>query len=143
MPNVSENFSLHELTRTETGIENDCPMQFAGNMVRLCNYLLEPARDLCGPLRINSGYRCEEVNKAVGGASSSAHLEARAADVVPLRVSPAVLFDIVRASGWLFDQVILEDGWVHMAIARQGVEPRRQALKARRGADGHMLYEHV
>ncbi len=51
---------------------------------------LEKLRRLCGhrPVRVNSGTRCAEWNKAVGGASGSKHLTGEAADVVVQGIVP-------------------------------------------------------
>jgi hypothetical protein len=139
---LTAHFSIEELTRTGTGLPNDAPLAVAGNLMRLCQDVLEPARDLVGPLDIDSGYRSPEVNKAVGGASASAHLDGRAADVVPTKVSVLVLFDMVRHSETQFDQCILEFGWVHLSVARMGERPRHQALKAIH-VGGKVAYEYV
>lgn len=82
------------------------------------------------PLHINSGYRCPAVNAAVGGKIASAHMDGRAADFVPVGMYLREAFDKIKASDLPFDQLIVEYGtWIHVAIARQGVDPRRQVLE--------------
>lgn len=137
---LSEHFSLEEMTRTDTGLENECGITEGAALVRLCETALEPMRDKVGPLRINSGYRCPAVNKAVGGTPMSQHVRGEAADVFPLLVSPSVLFDLAEASSLPFDQLILEPNWVHVSIAPLTREPRRQCLKAIK-TPGGMRYE--
>lgn len=137
---LTPHFSIDELTVTKTGLPNDAPLAVAGNLLRLCQLVLEPARELAGPLRITSAYRSPAVNARVGGASKSAHMDGRAADIQAVKVSDAVLFDLIRHSDIPFDQLILEPGWVHVAVARMGETPREQVLKARREA-GRIVYE--
>lgn len=143
MTDITAHFTLEELTHTDTGLENNPPTICAANLVRLCELALEPARELVGALYVNSGYRSPAVNAAVGGAKTSAHMDGRAADVKPLKVSINVLFDLVAASEIPYDQLILELTWVHIGIAKAGEQPRRQKLKAHRTEAGAMVYEHV
>lgn len=142
MQPITENFSLEELTRTDTGLPNEPPADVAKNLIRLCETALEPVRAMVGPLHINSGFRSAEVNKAVKGSPTSAHMTGLAADIVPMRVSRTVAFDLIADSGIPFDQLILEPTWVHIGLARDGVMPRRQLLEAVPTSQG-MKYERV
>ena len=79
--NLSEHFSLRELTKTKTGIDNVPNEEQVKNLRRLCKWLERLRKkwnDLYGdgddPIIINSGFRSPEVNKAVGGATLSNHL---------------------------------------------------------------------
>ena len=130
MTQISPHFSLEELTRTDTGLENDPGMALAGNMARLAN-TLEEVRELLGvPLRINSGFRSEEVNRRVGGVRNSAHLFARAADFVPVGMSIEEAFESIKKSGIVWDQLILEPTWIHLGISCAREKPRQQCLIA-------------
>lgn len=150
MTQLSEHFSLEELIFSEValrkGLDNVPPMTEAANLARLCHTLLEPVRDLLGaPLRIHSGYRSAAVNAAVGGTSSSAHMEGRAADFVPIDLPLLNAFHALRTSPLPFDQIIQEcgpSGWIHIAIAREGENPRREMLSAT-GHPGAWHYERV
>ena len=51
------------------------------NLAYLCHMVLQPLRDRFGPIRITSGYRCPELNRAVGGVKNSQHLQGEAADI--------------------------------------------------------------
>lgn len=133
--NLSPHFTLDELTKSLEGMANEPDVEQGANLVRLCDLALEPARALAGvPLRvgIGGGFRCPLLNRTVGGEATSAHLDGRAADLVPVGISASVLFDLIRWSAIPFDQVILEKRgdreWVHLAIARVGEKPRRMAL---------------
>ena len=83
---LSKNFRLSEFTRSDTakrlGIVNECSsVEQVLNLAYLCHTVLQPLRDRFGPIRINSGYRCPELNKAVGGVANSQHMRGEAADI--------------------------------------------------------------
>ena len=135
--NLSPHFTLNELTRSQTalrlGIPNVPDEQQQANMVRLCEILLEPVRELLGvPLHSDSGFRCAQLNKAVGStAPHSAHEDGRADDMIPVGMDIHEAFDKIRHSDLPYDQIIIEcDAWIHLAIAPEGSRPRRMALKA-------------
>lgn len=132
-------FELHEFTvsalasRLGRDIE-DVPQEYLGNLERLVETCLDPLRERLGrPMVITSGYRPLWLNKLVGGSPTSAHVEARAADLI---VPGVPLIEICKACDALelpFDQVILEfppTGWVHIGIAHVDARPRRQRLTA-------------
>ena len=144
---LSPSFTLEELTYSTTakrqGLDNTPNDQQVAELKRLCQTLLEPTRALLGvPFHVDSGFRSPAVNNAVGStASHSAHLDGRAADVIPMKADLRACFDKVRQSNLPFDQIIIECGaWLHMAIAPQGSEPRRQSLIAT-GSPGHWSYQ--
>ena len=145
---MSEHFSIDDLTRSQTasrkGIDNTPPQFAIDNLATLCSELLEPARELLGvPLSVDSGFRCEALNEAVGGAKSSAHLDGRAADLVPQGMDLQTAFDALRKSDLPYDQIIFEcKAWIHLATARPGETPRRMALTAA-GGPGHWTYQEV
>ena len=142
MTQASQHFTVEELTRTDTGLDNECPVSLAGNLFHLAE-TLECVRELLGcPMRINSGYRSERVNAHCGGVSTSAHLFARAADFVPVGMPIAEAFERIKHSGIVFDQLILEPTWIHIGIARTLDTPRQECLTASRGLKG-MVYAHV
>jgi zinc D-Ala-D-Ala carboxypeptidase len=136
MTQLSEHFTLEELTFSQVasrqGIDNTPSDAVVANLTRLANTLLEPAREIIeAPAHVDSGYRSSAVNAAVGGAADSAHMDGRAADTVFLGVPLQECFDKLRASDLPFDQIIFEcQAWIHMSVAPEGQEPRRQALTA-------------
>ena len=149
---VSEHFALEDLTRSQTalrkGIDNTPSDDIVASLTVLCTDLLEPARALWGvPVQIDSGYRCPELNDAVGGADRlghvSEHVFGRAADCIPLGLDLQEAFDQVRRSDLPYDQVIFEcKAWIHLGKAADGVDPRRQALLAS-GGPGAWRYSPV
>jgi zinc D-Ala-D-Ala carboxypeptidase len=143
---LSPNFTLEELTFSATalrlGMANTPNELQISNLMRLCVMVLEPARALLGvPLHVDSGFRSRPVNDLVGGASDSAHLHGRAADIIPIGLDKIKAFGMLRTSLLLpFDQCIFEAlSWVHLAIAPAGSQPRRQVLTAR-GRPGQWTY---
>jgi hypothetical protein len=141
---LTPHFSIEELSHTDKKIVNVCPLALAGNMLRLAE-TLEQVRSIIGniPIHVESGYRCAAVNHAVGGVHNSAHLEARAADFWPIGFDLAQTFDLIRNSGIIFDQLIFEQTWIHLAVAEVGEKPRQESLTAHMGEHGKMLYFHV
>lgn len=69
-------------TATRFAIDNTIPEPAKKNIAALVDTVLDPLREAWGkPIIVTSGYRCPELNKAVGGVPSSMHLEGRAADI--------------------------------------------------------------
>lgn len=130
---LSEHFTIGEAEVTHTGMPNVLPAEYLPNAKRLAVMFLEPIRELMGdlPIHINSFYRSEAVNRALPNSSkTSAHLEARAADIWIKGVPPRDLFDAIRKTTLDYDQLILEPSWVHIGISSEGEEPRRMDLQA-------------
>lgn len=134
--NLSDHFTLGEMTRTSHQEIQDEPNPKAlRNLKRLCIHFLEPIREVLGcPVQISSGYRSFMVNKAVGGVPTSAHRFGRAADFSTKDQDVSSAFEILRHTDLPFDQLIYEirggSSWIHLGIAEEGKEPRRQVLKA-------------
>ena len=122
---LSKHFSLAELTKSSTatrrGIDNDPDSTARENLIVLCSEVLEPVREHYGvPFVPNSGFRCLELNRAIGSSDRSQHVTGNA---VVFEV-PGV--DNKEVALWVkencdFDQLILEfykdgeptSGWVH------------------------------
>ena len=146
---LTQSFTLDKMSHSDValrrGIENVPNAGEVANLVRLCESLLEPAQTLLGvPIIVNSGYRSPALNQAIGGATSSAHMDGRACDFkLPKGMDLQEAFDQLRRSNLPYDQIIFECGaWIHMAISKSGVDPRRQALTAT-GTPGHWSYARV
>lgn len=112
------------------GIENVPNAGETDNLLRLCETILEPIRALLNvPMHVNSGFRCPAVNAAVGGKANSGHLDGRACDFVPVGMNLNHAMGVIQHSGLPFNQLILEyETWIHVSIARVGVDPRGQVL---------------
>ena len=71
-------FTINELTKSATatskGIDNTPTKEVVGNLTTLVDKVLDPLREAYGkPIKVNSGYRCPKLNKAVGGSATSQH----------------------------------------------------------------------
>ena len=79
-------FSIAEMTRSDTarrlGIDNTPPDSIKKNLTLFIEKVLDPIREDWGsPIIVSSGYRCPELNKAVGGANTSGHQYGYCADL--------------------------------------------------------------
>ncbi len=130
---LSEHFAFEEFIFSQTavrnGIDNTPNQQQIQNLRALCESVLEPIRTLIKqPLHISSGYRSPQLNKAIGGATNSQHMEGKAADIVCLAMDTPTLFKQIVRSGIVFDQLIFEGTWVHVSYNPPG--NRAEILKA-------------
>lgn len=126
---LSKNFWLYEFIRSQTasrhGIDNTPSTTAIFEIQSLVDNVLQPLRDLIGkPININSGFRCEKLNTAIGGSSNSQHMYGQAADIESFGYSNWALFNAIRQN-FYFDQLILEyhkpqegpnSGWVHVSF---------------------------
>lgn len=126
---LTKNFSLDELTATNTRIDNTPPQDVTNNLIALAERVLQPARERYGkPITVNSGYRSPAVNARVGGASSSQHLTGQAADITTgSKAENRKLFALLAQMD--FDQLIDEKDmtWIHVSYKTTG--NRRQKLR--------------
>ena len=146
---LTTNFHLWELVKSSTadrlGIDNTPNAEEIRNLQTLCEKILQPARDALGPIKISSGFRSEELNRAVGGVSNSDHRLGFAADVIPASVSTRRLAEWVDQNCPEFDQVILEFGtledpnWIHLSAAPRN---RKEVLRATH-EDGGVAYRPI
>jgi len=121
--NLTEHFTLEELTRSETaiqrGIDNTPSGEVIVNLTKLA-VMLEKVRAQLGgkPIHISSGYRSPALNVAVGGVPTSHHCFGAAADIeVPEYGTPLQVCRAIVASGIAFGQIIHEYGsWCHISI---------------------------
>jgi uncharacterized protein YcbK (DUF882 family) len=132
---LSEHFSLEELTASDTAARNGLdntpgPIAYQ-NLVRLANFLEEVKKVLGGkPIMINSAYRGPEVNKHVGGQKASQHLVGCAADIRVPGMTPDQVVRAIIASDLQYDQLIREfESWTHVSITNEeDSTPRGQTL---------------
>lgn len=80
--NLSENFTLQELTICRPGFDNTPSTEVIKNLKNLCAKVLQPLRDGIGlSIEVAAGYRCINYNAAVGGDPNSEHIYGLAADI--------------------------------------------------------------
>jgi len=130
--NLSEHFSLDELTHTDhRQFDNTPNASEMANLVRLAAFLEEVKTVLGGkPVMINSAFRCKQVNDAVGSKDTSQHRIGCAADIRVPGVTPDEVVKAIIAAGLEYDQLIREfDRWTHVSVPNKPDDkPRRQAL---------------
>ena len=131
---LSEHFTLEEGTITEhRNIPNIPSDDILEAMKKFAHEILEHTRELIGPMRVNSFYRCIELNKIIGGSIDSAHTYGVACDFMPLSIRIDTAFNILSKSSVDYDQLIDEHAgqryWLHIGGLRPDhVEkyPRKQ-----------------
>lgn len=143
---LTKNFTLEEMTATshvEWQKENsNPPKEVIYNLQQLCENILQPIRDGLGiPIKVTSGYRCPGLNKAVGGAKSSQHLEGKAADIVLSTGSNLLIFEKVLELKLPIDQMINEFNykWIHISYVR--IRMRGEVLLSLK-EKGKTIYKH-
>lgn len=129
---ITRNFSWAEMNTTNQPYDNTIPETVKPAIQNLMNNQLQPFRDFIGlPIIINSVYRSELVNKAVGGQINSQHKIGEAADWYVLGMSLKNAFQKFIDSGVPYDQLIFEDRngstWIHSSLKLNG-RNRFQAL---------------
>lgn len=82
MKNLTEHFTLEELSKTSSPWNNEPNNEAVTNLHKLCDLYLEPLRRrLDKPVVVNSGFRSKKTNASVGGAMGSYHLLGLAVDI--------------------------------------------------------------
>ena len=149
MVRLSKNFTIQEYIKSQTalrqGIDNTPTEEHMGNATALFRNVVQKVRDQFGVTVINSGYRGEALNKAVGGSSRSQHCKGEAVDI---ECPGTPNYDVAK---WIednldFDQLILEfytpgvpdSGWVHVSYKSEG--NRKSVLTAMK-EDGKTVYK--
>jgi hypothetical protein len=140
--NLSANFSLKELTKSDTatrlGIDNTPDAETIDNLKTLCDKVLQPVREHFGKsVTVNSGYRSPELNSspAVAGSKTSDHCKGQAADIEIAGVPNAELaqwimdnLDYTQLILEFYTQGIPDSGWVHVSYDPKNL--KKQELTA-------------
>ena len=147
---LTENFSLAEMTKSETALrldmDNTPEPEHLENLKALAENVLQPIRNYYGMgVKVNSGYRHPDVNKAVGGSTTSDHCKGMAADIEIPGVPNAELAQYI-ADNLKFRQLILEfytpgvpdSGWVH--VSYNPADNKKQVLTAMK-ENGKTVYK--
>lgn len=137
--NISEHFTLKEFINSskadELGIDNTPNAIQISAIQELCDNILEPIRfHFKRPIRILSGFRSVDLNKAVGGAATSQHTLGEAADIEINGIRNDAIWSFI-VNTLNFDQCIAEKlmadngaaGWIHISHKRSGAQ-RKEAL---------------
>ena len=149
MVRLSKNFTLQEFTKSQTaerrGIDNTPVEGHLENAKALFENVVQPVRDNFGVTVINSGYRCGDLNYAIGGSNTSQHCKGQAVDI---ECPGTPNYDVAK---WIeenleFDQLILEfytpgipdSGWVHVSYKTEG---NRKSILTAMKEDGKTVYK--
>lgn len=135
---LTKNFTLEELLRSQTATrlniqeQYNPPLAIVNNLTSLCENVLQPLRNkLKKSINISSGYRCPKVNNIIGGAANSQHLTGQAADINAADNTTEELYQYLKTSNIVFDQLIQEfDQWVHISYNPVAEKNRKQCLRA-------------
>ena len=156
---ISKNFTLKELTKSNTalrlGIDNTPSKEGVLKLALLATTILQPLRDVLGALRITSGYRSPELNRAIGGSANSSHTMCQAADIQYYnrgKMNNLSIFIALVELGLEFDQCILEFGdstehkdpsnpdWIHLSWNPE--ENRQEILVAYKDKNNRTAYRY-
>lgn len=126
-------FTIEELCASDTAklkkINNEPNKEIINNLTLLIENILDPLREAYkNPIIINSGYRCPQLNKLVGGAKTSQHMTGLAADItIGNKNQNKKLFELAIKMDLPYDQIIDESNfsWVHISYSDN---PRKQIL---------------
>ena len=142
MDKISKHISYKEATRSVTalrlGIDNTPNEYQLQNMEIIAKNVFEPLRKAVGgAIKINSFFRCEDLNKAIGGSSRSQHCQGRAIDVDDNYgyMSNNDMYNYIKEN-LDFDQLIFEfpdengnASWIHVSYI-DADSNRKRCLKA-------------
>lgn len=140
MEQFTKNFSYDELIASATakrlGLDNTPNEQEKEKLRKLAEDVLQPIRDAWrSPIVVNSGFRSEAVNKAVGGAKNSQHRLGEAADIsIGGKERNKKLFNFINKLiqkgtikvGQLIDEY--NYSWIHVSLPRTNGKPNNQVL---------------
>jgi len=149
--NLSRNFSLSELTKSDTairkGINNNPSAEQVEKLKILCENILQPVRDRFGRVTVTSGFRSVELCIAVNSSANSQHAKAEACDFECPGVDNAEVADWIK-NNLEYDQLILEfytpgepnSGWIHCSYVP---EMRRASCLHAYRSEGKVKYKPV
>ena len=146
---ISYKESVRSNTATKLNIANIPPEEALSNMQEIAYKIFEPLRKWVeGPIRVNSFYRSEDLNRAVGGSGSSQHCKGQALDLDDTfgHKTNAEMFNHIK-DRLSFDQLIWEFGddenpdWIHVSYVSED-KNRKRALRALK-VNGRTQYVHI
>ena len=122
--NLTPNFNFSEMTYTShkelLAINKTSAEKIKEDIYKLALFAEQVRAILCVPMTITSGYRCKELNKAVGGSYTSQHTKAEAIDFIPSKMTVSQAYDKLCASCLVYGQLIIEHSgskeWVHVSM---------------------------
>ena len=152
MGTISKHISWHEGTYSRTGerkdLDNTPNEEQLKCMKEVANNLFEPLREwVGGGIKINSFFRGEPVNTAIGGSTRSQHMKGQAIDIDDTfgHKTNAEMYHYIK-DNLDFDQLIWEFGdnenpnWVHISWVSH--RPNRKKLTIAKKVNGKTKYIH-
>tara|TARA_R110002012_G_scaffold172742_2_gene337579 strand:- start:2366 stop:2821 length:456 start_codon:yes stop_codon:yes gene_type:complete len=124
---ISDKEGVYSNTAIRRGINNSPGEKQLYNMKMIARQIFEPLRAYVGgPIKINSFFRSEELNEAIGGSSKSQHCKGQAIDVDDTfgKMTNAEMYEFIK-NNLSFDQLIWEFGneenpaWVHVSYVSE------------------------
>lgn len=138
---ISKHISYKEAVKSNTALRlniDNTPGEYEiANMIGIATHVFEPLREwVGGPIKINSMFRCEKLNRAIGGSKRSQHCQGRAIDLDDIfeHKTNAEMFNYIK-NNLNFDQLIWEFGddnnpdWVHVSYVSED-QNRNNVLRA-------------
>jgi hypothetical protein len=131
---LTDNFTLDEFTASQTasrrGFDNTPPPQVIPNLIRTAKILEKVRKAIGKPINITSGYRCKQLNDALGSNERSQHRVGCAADFKVSGMTPDEIVKAIIATDIQYDQLIREfDSWVHISVPNSEHDlPKNQTL---------------
>ena len=134
---ISYKEGVHSNTAIRRGIDNTPTDDQLYFMEIVAEKVFEPLREwVGGPIKINSFYRCPELNTAIGGSATSQHCKGQAMDIDDTfgKATNAEMYNFIKENLY-FDQMIWEFGdddnpaWVHVSYVSPE-KNRNRCLKA-------------
>ena len=140
---IGKYLTFAECVKSDTAIKKGIHNIPTGNevlaMVKVCAYIYD---DICehfnSKIPVTSFYRCERLNKLIGGSVTSQHVKGEAIDLdcdsLTSGLSNKIIFNYIK-NNLTFDQLIWEFGddnrpdWVHVSVAYEGRQ-RMEVLRA-------------
>lgn len=151
MDNISTHITYSEATFSQSAVDNKIDNTPTAEHLEAMKYVAENIFERVRahfdkPIRINSFFRSQKANKAVGGSLTSQHCKGEAIDVngLPYGIKNSEIFHYIK-DNLDFDQLIWEFGdsnepaWVHFSLSMKG--NKRQVIKAIKVADGKTSYK--
>ena len=136
---ISYKEGTNSITAIRRGIDNTPNDEQLANMELIAEKVFEPLREwVGGPIKINSFFRCPDLNKAIGGSRKSQHCQGQAIDIDDTYkvVANSDMYNYIK-NNLDFDQLIWEFGdddnpnWVHVSYVSKE-DNRNRCLKAYR-----------
>lgn len=133
---LTAHFTINEFTKSNVAekynIDNSVDEQYYPNVVALAEMLEKIRVKLGRPIYITSGYRCDRLNRLVGGVVNSEHRLGNAADIICYDNKKLfnLILEMMKSGEIVCSQVISENGlsWIHIGRYTDGSSHRNQVL---------------